>query len=241
MRARISLLLAVLLPSLPALAQQATPFQARPDTVICMRNTSITITPLDNDLLGGPQGQGALVVAFTQPDQGTVVLVNQIDTFEFIPEDDFLGTTSFTYTIAPASGDLRTTSTARVTVQVLDLAQLGGSWSAPIANCDQQNRCTLSADLTVFNLGSRCSCPVGVAFYLSDDTKLDRRDRKIGKSLIGSVGVPEGTLNVTLTRRFSGLNPVGKFLIAKIDYSDRVFEIDESDNTVESPAVLPAR
>ncbi len=73
--------------------------------------SGIVITPLQND-----QGNNITISTFSQPENGEVQDLGN-GTLSFTPDDDFSGTTSFSYTIEDACGQV---STANITIQVAD-------------------------------------------------------------------------------------------------------------------------
>ena len=75
-------------------------------------DTPITGNVLDND--SDPDGDPITVTDFTQPENGTVT-VNPDGTYEYIPDPDFVGTDTFTYTIDDGNGG---TDEATVTITV---------------------------------------------------------------------------------------------------------------------------
>lgn len=84
------------------------------DTVQTLVNTAVNVNVLSND--DDPQDSPLTVTAFTQPDAGTVA-VDGNGVFTFTPPDDFLGQTSFDYTV---SNSFALTDTATVTINVVE-------------------------------------------------------------------------------------------------------------------------
>jgi large repetitive protein len=73
-------------------------------------------TPVDIDVLANdedPDGDALTIVAITQPNGGTATIVG--DMVRYVPEMDYIGTVTFTYTVADGNGG---TDTATVTVAI---------------------------------------------------------------------------------------------------------------------------
>jgi large repetitive protein len=83
---------------------------ADPDSVTTLVNQPVVIAVLDNDI-----GEGLTITGLTQPSDGTAA-VNPDQTVTYTPPTDFVGATSFTYTVTDVHGG---TSGATVDVEVL--------------------------------------------------------------------------------------------------------------------------
>ncbi len=80
---------------------------ANPDEYTTEPATAITMNVMDNDT-----GSGIMVTSNTMPDNGS--LIQNGNSFDYIPADGFTGTDAFTYTITDENGD-----TAETTVTIL--------------------------------------------------------------------------------------------------------------------------
>ncbi len=95
------------------------------DAAVTLEDQPVTIVVLSND--GDPEGHAVLVTGVTQPANGSVS-INADGTVTYVPDPDFSGVDSFTYTIcedtsAPTAGIAPTgeCATATVTVTVTDV------------------------------------------------------------------------------------------------------------------------
>lgn len=84
-------------------------------------NQATDLTVLDNDLTDPDTGETLRVIALlTQPEMGTVAIINDGQAVRFTPPQGFIGTQSFTYNISDrATGGL--TSSAVVTINVVEV------------------------------------------------------------------------------------------------------------------------
>jgi hypothetical protein len=71
-----------------------------------------------------------------------------------------------------------------------------------------------------------------VDFYLSANRRLDRRDRRLGKRSLAPLDA--GASRALSLRRVLLRDLAGRFLIARLDATDRVDEPNERDNVVVS-------
>ncbi len=85
---------------------------ANPDNTTTAVNTPVTIPVLPND--SDPDGDNLTVIDFTQPSNGSVVLVD--GEFVYTPDAGFTGTDTFTYTISDGNGGTDTT-TVTITIE----------------------------------------------------------------------------------------------------------------------------
>lgn len=213
----------------PAQAQQIT-LDARDDRAVCPRNGSVTIDVLANDTF---EVGVTNITDVTRPAHGDLVAGQLPGEFIFIANDGFVGTTSFNYTLTPLQGGVPDTAT--VTINILDAANLLGGFitAEQICNADS-NTCVIDAIAAIANNGTLCGCPVAVQVYLSDDTKLDAKDRTIARFLTESIG-PDQVFEKRIVKRLKPDQTVtGKFLILKIDVTDRLRELNERDNSGDS-------
>ncbi|WP_415686423.1 Ig-like domain-containing protein [Gillisia hiemivivida] len=107
------------------------------DSASVNEDTPVTISVLDND--SDVDGDDLTVVSTTSPSNGTVV-INENGTITYTPNDNFIGSDSFEYTISDGNGG---TDTATVTITVNPIND------APIANddvaeVDEDNPVTIS-------------------------------------------------------------------------------------------------
>jgi LPXTG-site transpeptidase (sortase) family protein len=119
-----------------------------PDTATVSEDASVVVDVLGNDT--DPEGDPLTVTAVSQPASGTVTLVGGVVTY--IPDPDFYGTDSFTYTVSDGNGG---SSTETVTVTVLPVND------APVAVDDAVNA---SEDTTE---------SIALADLFSNDTDVD--------------------------------------------------------------------
>ena len=97
---------------------------ANADTAETLQGQPVTIDVLDNDL-----GAGIGITDVSQPANGSALISG--DSVVYTPEPEFVGTDTFTYSIAGDSGE---TDSATVTVTVREVT--GGENRDPIANDD---------------------------------------------------------------------------------------------------------
>jgi hypothetical protein len=85
------------------------------DTAQTLKNSPVSGNVLTND--SDPQDSPLTVTAFTQPDSGTVsVAANGV--YSFTPSSDFVGSTSFNYTVTNGAN---LTDTASVSISVVEV------------------------------------------------------------------------------------------------------------------------
>ncbi|MBX4334701.1 hypothetical protein K4G90_23695, partial [Mycobacterium tuberculosis] len=78
-----------------------------------------------------------------------------------------------------------------------------------------------------------------VDLFLSKDKRLNRRDRRLAKRSLAALK-PGGTKTIRFRHGF-GRDVSGRFLIARLDATDRVEELDEKNNVVVSKRLRPMR
>jgi CshA-type fibril repeat protein len=153
---------------------------ANPDTAVTDEDTAVDIPVLAND--SDPDGQPLTVTEGTAPN-GTVT-VNPDGTIRYLPNPDFNGTDTITYTIRDPDGNTAT-STVTVTVRPVN--------DAPVANPD-------AATTTV---GIPVTVPV-----LINDTDVDGDTLSVLGTPVsdqGTVAVnPNGTITFTPAPGFTG-------------------------------------
>jgi hypothetical protein len=208
---------------------QSEPFDARDDRAACARDGSVAIDVLANDLFTPGLTE---VRDVTDPEHGELIQGQLPGQFIFIPDKGFLGTTSFRYTLVqvqPLQSD-----SATVTIRVLDAANLAGSFEFAEQVCSEGGPCELQAEVSIFNQGTRCACPVAVQVLLSDDDQLDAADRTMFRFMTPAID-PDHAFDQPLRKRLKQRASVtGKFLFLKIDVTDRLFELNERDNTADT-------
>lgn len=130
------------------------------------------------------------------------------------------------------------TSNAFIEVFVRDrgaFAGFSGSWTQARIRCTPtrpSRGCTVSGRLEVGNPGNLTAAASRVHFYLSGDRRLGRRDR-----LLRAVSLSRLRAGATRTVRFRRVlkgDASGRFLIARLDATDKVKEANERDNVVVS-------
>ena len=94
--------------------------QAADDVASTPSETPLTIRPLIND--EDPNGDPLSVTSVSQPANGTVEIAPD-GTLTYTPNDDFVGTDVFTYTVCDADGNC---DTATVTLNIENQAPVGG-------------------------------------------------------------------------------------------------------------------
>jgi outer membrane protein OmpA-like peptidoglycan-associated protein len=136
---------------------QNQPPVANDDMVSTPDGTTIDIDVLAND--EDPDGDALTIVGVTQPDRGTATIVG--DRVRYVPEMDFIGTVTFTYTVADGNGG---TDTATVTVVI----EQPPPNQAPVAMDDF----VLANDNTPveFDVLANDTDPDGHALYVVDTT-----------------------------------------------------------------------
>jgi len=89
------------------------PFVADNDSVTLIKNTSVTINVLSNDVMGS--GSVSSIVVLAQPLQGIATVVN--NAISYIPNSGYVGSDSFTYQVTDSYNNI---SAASVSVTVND-------------------------------------------------------------------------------------------------------------------------
>ena len=125
------------------------------------------------------------------------------------------------------------------------LGGLSGEWLKMAQHCHGSKRhpsCTLRGSLRIFNPGIESTAvPSVVAFYLSEDDRLDEGDRFLTTEEIPAVEAGEERV-VRLKVKLHGVDDVsGVFVIAVLDYLDNVPERNEENNVVVSLPVSKHR
>jgi large repetitive protein len=92
------------------------PPSAVDDAAATPEDAALSIDVLAND--SDVEGDGLTIVSVTQPEHGSVVITGGGTGLSFVPDPDFFGTISFTYTISDGQGG---TTTATVTVIVISV------------------------------------------------------------------------------------------------------------------------
>ncbi len=153
---------------------------AQDDSATTDRDVSIAVPVLGND--GDEDGDALAVVSVTHGVHG--IVVNQGTGVVYTPDEGFVGTDSFTYTVADLRGE---SATATVTVGVQGVAGAGGAlsqascegrviiseiaWAGTAASAEDewielQNLGTTSVDLTGWTLQWRRTRPVAAGDYV---------------------------------------------------------------------------
>lgn len=95
------------------------------DSAVLGSGESILIDVLAND--SDPDGQALSIIAISQPDQGTAEIIGS--QVSYVAPVDFVGTTSFTYTVTDTAGN-EVTGTVSITVNEVNLPPLAVDDSA---------------------------------------------------------------------------------------------------------------
>jgi len=157
---------------------------------------------------------------------------------EFVPMADGLFTSSFDIT----SDDL---DTPVVTVKLEGRSgpgDLTGTWD-PLTltqTCKTTSsgiKCKLEGTLAVVNAGYNDLSSSSIDFYLSDGATFDPTDLYLKKKKTGKVKYSK---DITFTYKFPvGMTLTGKYIIAVLDATGKVVEVDEGNNTIVSGAIPP--
>jgi len=110
---------------------------------------------------------------------------------------------------------------------------LNGLWSSVKNKCKPKSgvtECKLGGKLTVTNNGTVDAAETIARFFLSDDNVLDGGDTQIAESIVKALQAGKST-KAKLKATLSGVDTVGKFVIAVLDAGNAVTECDEGDNT----------
>jgi hypothetical protein len=110
-----------------------------------------------------------------------------------------------------------------------------GAWERVTLRCaprQRPQRCTVGGRLAITNPGNRTATASRVYFFVSKNRKLDARDRLVKKLRLGRLR--GGTTRTVNLKRRLGRDVSGRFLIAKLDATDKVKEPNEKDNVVVS-------
>jgi MYXO-CTERM domain-containing protein len=140
-------------------------------TVVVSNDTTVVpegggptvINVLDND---GTQGNNLTITSVTQPEHGTVTIINGGTAIMYEPDPDFTGTVTFTYTVSDGEGG---TATATVTITVTASSGAdrdGDGVPDGVDNCpDQPNADQTDADGD--GLGNACDPGFGNGLHVS--------------------------------------------------------------------------
>ncbi|MCH8962971.1 MAG: tandem-95 repeat protein, partial [Bacteroidetes bacterium] len=101
------------------IVQVNTPPEAEDDEATTVLETPIEIDVLDNDT--DPEDNPLTVVSVGEPENGTAEIIDGGDRIRYTPDDEFIGTDTFDYTISDGKGG---EDQATVTVVVLGNAQV---------------------------------------------------------------------------------------------------------------------
>ncbi len=159
---------------------------------------------------------------------------------EFVPAADGLFTSSFDI----PSDDL---DTPVVTVDLEARSgpgDLAGTWD-PLTltqTCKTTSsgiKCKLEGTLAVENAGYNDLASSSVYFYLSNDGTYDPGDTYLKKKSTGKVKYANSK-NIAFAYKFTvGMTLTGKYIIAVLDATGKVLEVDEGNNRIVSGAIPP--
>jgi hypothetical protein len=115
-------------------------------------------------------------------------------------------------------------------------AGLSGEWEKnPTQHCGEA--CRVQGDLNVFNPATAVAEASVLRFYLSTDETLDEFDTLLQEETVRLLA-PEQSVKVKLNVRLAeGLNAQGSFVIAVVDATNVVPEVNEENNIVVSPPI----
>ena len=157
---------------------------------------------------------------------------------EFAPTADGVFTSSFDIT----SDDL---DTPVVTVDLEARSgpgDLTGTWDSLDQTCKTTSsgiKCKLEGTLAVENAGYNDLSSSSVYFYLSEDATFDPTDLYLKKKKTGKIKY-ENSKDITFTYKFpAGMTLTGKYIIAVLDATGKIVEVDEGNNTIVSGAIPP--
>ncbi len=100
-------------------------------------------------------------------------------------------------------------------------------------------KCKLEGTLAVENAGYNDLASSSVYFYLSNDGTYDPGDTYLKKKSTGKVKYANSK-NIAFAYKFPvGMTLTGKYIIAVLDATGKVLEVDEGNNTIVSGAIPP--
>ena len=112
---------------------------------------------------------------------------------------------------------------------------LTGSWTYLTQTCKngrQGQKCSIKGTFAVSNIGNRDAPSTSVNFYLSDNGNFDQTDTFLKSFSTGKLKAGKGK-NINLSYNLpTGISASGKYVIAVIDPSNLVGDINESNNIV---------
>ena len=127
------------------------------------------------------------------------------------------------------------TATQNTTVNATPMADLTGNWVSIGQKCATKRgktTCTVSGSFNVANKGTATAKASVIRIYLSSDSDLSPDDLQIGQIKVVTLGVGQhAQVGVKLALPNSG-NASGKYVIAVVDASNVVVEVDEANNVV---------
>jgi gliding motility-associated-like protein len=88
---------------------------ANPDSVITKMNIAIIIEILNNDLSGNGNLDTDSITIITQPEHGTLT-INSDGTITYTPNDNYVGTDQFTYSVKDINGNVSNTTTVKIKI-----------------------------------------------------------------------------------------------------------------------------
>jgi hypothetical protein len=139
------------------------------------------------------------------------------------------------------SGNISSGVTAAATPSLSLGPDLTGTWKSLVQTCRNTGksfRCKVKGKLSVQNIGQQTAKASIVRFYLSDDSSFDNTDTFLKQVSTGKIKAGKSTDRGISYSFQKGTSAAGKYLIAVIDYRNKIEEPDEANNTVSIGPLL---
>lgn len=219
--------------------------QAADDTATTPSGQAVTVAVLAND---SPGLLPATVKLESLPSHGAAA-VNADGTVTYTPAAGFIGADSFTYSAMDRAGAVsngHVTNLATVNVSVtappapapaggLTGLDLTGTWQSLSQTCKGSGatlRCRIRGQFLVQNIGDQKARATRLHFFLSSDGTLDSGDTLLKRRSVGTIKAGNSrkrNLNVRLPK---GVDGSGLSVIAVVDATGILAEVNEDNNTV---------
>jgi CARDB len=133
------------------------------------------------------------------------------------------------------AGNISTGVTASATPALSLGPDLTGTWKTLVQTCHNSGKsfkCKIKGKLSVQNIGQQEAKSSIVRYYLSDNSYFESGDTFLKQVATGKIKAGKSK-DKAITYSFpKGSSATGKYIIAVIDYRDKVEEADETNNTI---------
>ncbi len=122
-----------------------------------------------------------------------------------------------------------------VTIAEAPLPDLTGEWTSVAQTCKNTKggpKCKISGSFSIQNIGTLSAPSTTVIFYLSADGSYDQEDLLLKQMATGKLNVEGSKVKKLSYNLPAGETASGKYVIAVIDGSDSVPELDKTNNVI---------